>query len=256
MKNENKTIIGVIAFAVLLLFWAITGPVAILSPGERGVEVSQGRVTGKIYSEGWHIYNSILNDIVQFDVKSQVNNEVVAAASQDLQDVQMELAIQYRLDPDSLAKVVEKIGHQKDVDTKIVEPAVQEVVKASTALFPVGNIIKDRNKVKETIDNLLTERLQPYGIVFEEVSIKNITFSTEFTKAIEEKQVAEQKKLQASFEADAEVLRAEGKAKAQTIEGEAIRLNPEILKLRAIEKWNGAYPQVVSDSSNLLFELN
>ena len=76
----------------------------------------------------------------------------------------------------------------------------------------------------------------------------------EFTKAIEEKQVAEQKKTQAEFEAQAVVAKAEGKAKEQVLLKES--LTSEILQRLWIEKWSGEVPQFVAgESGNFLFQV-
>ncbi|MGK4495546.1 hypothetical protein ACSLVN_27445, partial [Klebsiella pneumoniae] len=46
----------------------------------------------------------------------------------------------------------------------------------------------------------------------------------------------------ATANAQARVAKAEGDAKAIQVEAEAIRTNPEIVKLRAVEKWDGKLP--------------
>jgi len=250
MNNLWK--VGLIVLGVLVFLLLITGPVAIISPGERGVVVQTGKVTGQVYSEGWYLFNSITKDVVQFDTRSQINEEEIAAASEDLQDVNMTLVVQYRIDPNKVADIVENIGKQKDVDEKIVDPAIQEVAKASTSKFPVANVIRERAELKGKIETQLTERLSEYGVLLEEVSIKNIAFSEEFTKAIEQKQVAEQGKQQAEYEAQAVVAKAEGKAKEQALLKE--NLTAEILQRLYIEKWDGKLPQVVADG-NMIYQL-
>ena len=244
-----------VVFGVLALVLLVSGPFVAIGPGERGVVIDRGKVTGQVYDEGWYFYNSITKDIVQFDTRSKLNTEKIAAASEDLQDVSMEIAIQYKISPDNVASIVENIGRQKDIDEKIVDPAIQETVKAATAKLPVGNIIKQRAELKHSIEIAMVERLSGYGIIVEEVSIKNILFSDQFTEAIERKQVAEQKKLQAGFEAEAVVATAKGKAEAQKIEGEALRANPEVLDLRKIERWNGVMPVYMMGGSTPLIQL-
>jgi len=243
---------GLIVLSVLGFLWLITGPVAIIGPGERGVVVQTGKVTGQVYSEGWYLFNSITKDVVRFDTRTQINEEEIAAASEDLQDVNMTIVVQYRIDSNRVAGIVSNIGNQRDVDRKIVDPAIQEVAKASTSKFPVADVIRERAELKKKIEDQLTERLCEYGVLLNEVSIKNISFSKEFTRAIERKQVAEQRKQQAEYEAQATVAKAEGKAKEQALLRE--NLTQEILQRLYIEKWNGQLPQVVSDGS-MIYQL-
>lgn len=258
MENEiNKgkifRIIGLVGLALVVFIWLVSGPVSFINPGKRGVEVIKGRVTGQIYTEGWYVYNSLIKNIVQFDTKTQLETVKVAAASQDLQDVNIEVAVQYRVDSDKVANILKTIGSQSDIKTKIIDPAVQETVKASTALFPVAEIIKQRPVVKAKIEEFLADRLMVYGVILEEMSIKDITFSEQFTKAIELKQVAEQNKLKAEFEAQAVIAQAEGKAKEQELLRES--LTSELLQRLWIEKWNGNVPQVVTDGNSMIFQL-
>jgi len=53
--------------------------------------------------------------------------------------------------------------------------------------------------------------------------------------------------------ANARIAEAEGLAKATSIEGEALRANPEILKQRAIEKWDGKLPTYVGANAPIPF---
>ena len=104
-----------------------------------------------------------------------------------------------------------------------------------------------RQELKKDIDELLVSRLANYGIVLSDVSIIDIKFSDEFNKAIEAKQVAEQEAKQAIFKAEqakndavARVNMAEGQAKAQQLQQQA--LSPELLQKMAIDKWDGRFP--------------
>ncbi len=97
----------------------------------------------------------------------------------------------------------------------------------------------------------LLTRLKERDILVDEFNIVNFEFSKVFNEAIEAKVTAEQQALaaknkleQIKFEAEQKVAEAKGKAEAITIESNALRSNPQILELRALEKWNGVLPQV------------
>ena len=57
-----------------------------------------GEPTGKVYDEGWYWVTPFVKKVVNFDLKSQLNVVLASAASSDLQDVEMELAVQYRIE--------------------------------------------------------------------------------------------------------------------------------------------------------------
>ena len=105
--------------------------------------------------------------------------------------------------------------------------------------------------MREDIKSQLKTRLQDIGIMVDEFNITNFEFSKVFNDAIEAKVTAEQAALaaknkleQIKFEAEQRVAEAKGKAEAITIESNALRSNPQILEMRALEKWNGTLPQV------------
>lgn len=250
----GAVVIGVVAILLFGFLWLIMGPVAFIGPGHRGVEVDRGRVTGKVYTEGWYIYNSITKDIIDFDVRTHTDEAEAAAASNDQQDVRVKVAVTYRFDDIKVGEVLKTIGREKDVKIKILDPQVQEAVKAATAKHNIEEILDKRVELKQQMFDDLFSRLGKYGLVLQEVALKDIGFSEEFEKAIEHKVIAEQQLQQAQFEADAVVKRAEAKAQEQKLIKET--LTSEVLQRLWIEKWQGQVPQVVAgDEGNLFFNI-
>lgn len=129
-------------------------------------------------------------------------------------------------------------------------------MKAATANKTAEEIITKRNDLKQEIDNNLKDRLANYSILIDDVSLVDFTFSPEFSKAIESKQIAEQEAKQAEFialkaskEAVGEVNRARGQAEAQRLQRQT--LTKELLQKQAIEKWDGRFPTVMSGNGAL-----
>jgi len=133
---------------------------------------------------------------------------------------------------------------------------MQEAIKASTAKFTAEELITKRELVRDEIKEVLKTRLKTQNILVDEFNIVNFEFSKNFNDAIEAKVTAEQQALaaknkleQIKFEADQKIAEARGKAEAMTIESNALRSNPQILELRALEKWNGTLPQVTGGAT-------
>ncbi len=110
--------------------------------------------------------------------------------------------------------------------------------------------------MKAEIDENLANRLANYNVIADDVSLVDFSFSPEFSKAIESKQIAEQEAKQAEFialkaskEAVAEVNRAKGQAEAQRLQ--RLTLTRELLQKQAIEKWDGRFPTVMGGSGAL-----
>lgn len=260
--------------AILIIIFLLTSSIAIVGAGERGVLLTFGRVEDVIFDEGINFKMPIAQSVRNIDVKTQRFSGESSAASKDLQIVSTEVVLNYRLVSSDVNKIFQTVGDIRSVEDKLIDPAIQESVKASTALFNAEELITQRPLVKDKITEVLIERLEERSIVVEEISITDFQFSEEFDMAIEAKQVAEQKALEAervlkrieieahqaraaaSGRADARLTEAQAEAEAIRIQGDALRANPEVLTLRQIEKWNGVLPQVLTGGqSPFIFDL-
>lgn len=241
---------------VLLVIAVIFKPFTIVNAGERGVILNFGKVQDNVLDEGIHPILPIITQVKRLSVRVQQNSFTADAASKDLQKVSTQLAVNWHIDTTQVNKVFQRIGDQEAIISRIITPAVSEVLKAATANKTAEEIITKRNALKEEIDNNLKNRLANYGILIDDVSLVDFTFSPEFSKAIESKQIAEQEAKQAEFialkaskEAVAEVNRAKGQAEAQRLQ--RLTLTKELLQKQAIEKWDGRFPTVMAGGGAL-----
>jgi len=236
----------VLGFVGIILLFNIFGTV---NAGERGVRTQFGAVTGEVLSEGLYVKIPFVQKVVRMDVKTQKDETQASAASKDLQTVNSQVAFQYSINHEAVARLFQEVGI--DYKVRLIDPAIQESVKASTARFTAEELITKREEVKEEIRAALAERLASNGIVVENFSIINFDFSPSFNAAIEAKVTAEQNALaaknklaQVEYEAQQAIESAKGRAEALRVESVAISSNPRVLELRAIEKWDGQLPQV------------
>ena len=239
----------VIGFIALVLFF---GSVVIIGAGHRGVITTFGAVSG-VNGEGLSFKLPIIQNVCITDVRIQKEQCEVTAASKDLQTVDSIIALNYNLKPEAVGVLFKEVG--AEFKERIIDPAIQETVKASTAKYTAEELITKRELVREDIKLLLAEKLLVRGIVVVELNIINFKFSESFNAAIEAKVTAvqraleaEKKLVQVKFEAEQKIAEARGKANALQIEGAAISNNPKVVALRAIEKWNGILPQIVGAS--------
>ncbi len=250
MKTQTEFIrnaIGIAGIIVLVVFVFTVNPFVQIGAGERGVVMNWGKVQETILSEGLHVRIPFMQSVQKLSVRVQKSDVKTSGASKDLQDVGLELVVNWRINANKVNKVYQTIGDERTVLDNIILPAVSEMAKAASAKKTAEEIITKRQQLKEDIDKLLVSRLANYGIILSDVSIIDIKFSDEFNRAIEAKQVAEQEAKQAIFKAEqakneavARVNTAEGQAKAQQLQQQA--LTPELLQKMAIDKWDGRFP--------------
>lgn len=239
-----------------LILLSILNPFVIVGPGERGVVMNFGAVQKDVLGEGLHLRVPIMQKVVKMDVKVQKGEGQGDAASKDLQQVTTNVALNYHLDPARVGDTFQSVGDLAAVGDRIILPAVQESVKAATALYTAEELVSRRQEVREKIRTILRDRLARNGIIVDEFSIVNFAFSKEFSNAIEAKTTAEQLKLKAERDLERIRIEAEQKISSARAEAEALRLQKEIvtenlislrqieMQQKAIDKWDGRLPQV------------
>lgn len=244
--------------ALLLVLAWISTAIVMVGVGQVGVVTRFGAVTGREVTPGVSAKLPFpVESVVVFDTRVQKDEVEATAASKDLQDVKSKLAINYHLERGKVSAIYQSVG--TDYTAKIVAPAIQEAFKATTAQFSAEDLIKQRAKVSEASQASLTNRLKRYGVVIDSISILDMSFSKQFTAAIEAAQVAQQQAVKATNdlervkkEADQKVAQAKAEAEAQRLQAQSI--TPEYLELQRIQKWDGHYPTTIT-GDNTLFTL-
>ena len=243
-----------VIIGAILVFFLFLHPWVQIGAGERGVVLNFGAVQKTVLGEGLHFRVPVMQRVVPMDVKVQKSETNAAAASSDLQDVSSTVAINYHIIPDKANIVYQTLG--TEFKERIIDPAVQEVVKAVTARYTAEELITKRPAVSDAMKLNLTERLMANNIAVDAFSIVGFSFSKIFMEAIESKQTAEQLALKARRDLERVKIEAEQKITAAKAEAESLRLqkqniSPDLIELRrieanlkAIDKWNGILPQV------------
>ena len=243
-----------VIIGIILLILIFFRPFVQIGAGERGVVLNFGAVQDTVLDEGLHFRVPIMQNIVTVDVKVQKSESQAAAASSDLQDVSSTVALNYHIIPEKANIVYQTIGIA--FKERIIDPAVQEVVKAVTAKYTAEELITKRPAVSDAMKSNLTERLLVHNIAVDAFSIVGFSFSKVFMEAIEAKQTAEQLALKARRDLERIKIEADQKITAAKAEAEALRLqraniSTDLIELRkieanlkAIDKWNGILPQV------------
>lgn len=254
--GKKIIITAVILLAVVIL---AANCITIVEAGHTGVIVTLGKVNDGVLQEGIHVKAPFVQKVVKIDnriTKLEVQTE---AFSKDLQTVTTTLAINYRVDTSKSFSIYKNIG--SDYETVLVTPAVNEVLKATTAKYTAEESVTNRALISDGLVEGLNEKLNSIGLYVTDVNIINFDFSEAFITAIEEKQVAQQKLLKSetdkqtaiiNAEANAETIRitAEAEAKANQIINDSLTKN--VIEYNKVEKWNGELPKVTGSSGSLV----
>jgi prohibitin 2 len=239
---SRMTAIRVIAgiIGIIVLVSAFFGSFVIVPSGFVGVVTTLGKVTGEI-QPGFQWKIPFIQSVVVMNVQIQKEQSDAGAATHDLQSVNSTVALNYHLDHAQVSNVF--VNLSADYRDRIISPTVQEAVKVVTARYDASDLLAKRAQVADDITKLLIDKLQPRGIIVDQVSIVHFEFSDAFNQSIEQKQVAQQDAQRAQYELQSAQL------KAQANQVQQAALTPEILEQQAIAKWNGTLPTYLGQGS-------
>ncbi|OYD89509.1 primosomal protein [Nostoc sp. 'Peltigera membranacea cyanobiont' 213] len=250
LGNWQTTVLGIV-LATLVIFGL--NSFIIINPGQAGVISILGKARDGALLEGIHVKPPFISVIDVYDLTVQKFEVPAESSTKDLQNLSARFAINFRLDPIKVVEVRRKQGTLENIVSKIIAPQTQEAFKIAAARRTVEEAITKRSELKEDFDQALGDRLDKYGIIVLDTSVVDLAFSPEFARAVEEKQIAEQRAQRAVYvareaeqEAQADVNRAKGRAEAQRLLAETLKAQGGqlVLQKEAIEAWKSGGAQM------------
>ncbi|MEA5580726.1 prohibitin family protein [Nodularia harveyana UHCC-0300] len=248
--NWQTTVFGIVLALIVLVG---LNSFVILNPGQAGVISILGKARDGALLEGIHIKPPLVSIVDVYDLTVQKFEVPAESSTKDLQNLSARFAINFRLDPTQVVEVRRKQGTLANIVSKIIAPQTQEAFKIAAARRTVEEAITKRSELKEDFDLALGNRLAKYGIIVLDTSVVDLNFSPEFAKAVEEKQIAEQRAQRAVYiareaeqQAQADVNRAKGRAEAQRLLAETLKAQGGqlVLQKEAIEAWRNGGSQM------------
>ena len=247
MKSQQQSLQTlVLATALSILALVAFNSFVIINPGQAGVLSILGKARDGALLEGIHFKPPLISQVDIYDVTVQKFEVPGQSSTKDLQELSASFAINFRLDPLQVVKIRREQGTLQNLVSKVIAPQTQESFKIAAARRTVEEAITKREELKSDFDEALGSRLDKYGIIVLDTSVIDLTFSAEFARAVEDKQIAEQRAQRAVYiaeeaeqEAQAEINRAKGKAEAQKLLAETLKAQGGelVLQKEAIEAW-------------------
>lgn len=210
--------------------------------GQRVVLFHQFRgVEDRVRGEGTHLKMPFIMQPKWYNIRLRPKLIQTTTGTKDLQTVTIHCRMLFKPNVEGLPTIHKTLGEAYD---EVVLPSIgNEVLKSVIAQYNAEQLLTQREHVSHEIREAIVERALKFNILMDDVSITHLTYSKEFAKAIEDKQVAEQEAERQKFivqrseqERQATVIRSEGEAQAAQMISDALKAHGNgLIEVRRID---------------------
>ena len=268
MENKNIITFSIIAIIAMIVITVVCGTFKIIPTGCVGIRTKFGKVQDNVIHEGLNLKLPLVEKVIVMNCKTQKGEFTMQTSTKDLQIINnLKIAVNYNVKSDKAVDLYKNVG--ESYQSILVEPAVYESVKYGTSNYTAEEMITLRGTVSDSILKIIQDKLEDKGIAVTAVSILDLSFSEEYDKAIEQKQVVEQQTKTSQLELEKAKIDNEKKienarAEAEIMKQQNAQITDQTLKLKEleikeklIEKWSGILPStMLSGDTNPFAILN
>jgi regulator of protease activity HflC (stomatin/prohibitin superfamily) len=255
-----------------------------INPGNVGIVIHKmgGGVDRTPLGQGLHMRNPITTGVEEYPVFMQTlvltrggsegsaNNDEINVNSVEGQPVSLDVSLSFELDPSRTPNLyttfrTDIVSIQHGYVKQAIRQALQEVLGSE----PIADMLGPKKaEVVSRTQQLLAQRLAPYGFLVKQFTINEVRAPAEVMSAINTKNVMQQQALTAQnelqknmYNAQGDSIRASGRAKAILTEAQAqaeanrllaASITPTLVQYEMTKKWNGQMPQVTGGATPLL----
>lgn len=248
---------------IMITILFILSWLTIIESWEIWLRYNLGSITNTI--DEWITFNNpFTNTILKVDIKTNKLEVTANSASKDLQSIEAKVALNYSVDKISVMKLYRDVW--SDFKVRIIEPAMNESIKASISKYTAEELITKRELVRGLIIETIKSKMNWKWIIINDVNIVNFEFSKSFNESIENKVTAEQDALaqknkleQVKYEAQQQIEKAKAQAESIKIQAQAVTSQwwADYVKLQWINKWDWVLPKTsLWEKTNTLLNLN
>jgi regulator of protease activity HflC (stomatin/prohibitin superfamily) len=260
----NRTLLILITIVLLVLGSAVACSGTRVRSGEVGVRVIDlGAHAGVQEAElgvGWY-FPQLGSYVLKFPTTTRTevwadSGEAIGPAIQfnnaDGVPTRMAISVQVRIDPQRASNAVQRyrLGFEDMVRGPVQRDLQDAFVRLGPRYTSQQLVAGEGSRLLIEVTTLLNQRLGQEGVIIDNINLVGAPSLPEairdrINQRIEaEQNVATQEAQVRVVQAQAQqrIAAAEGLARAMQIEGAALANNPQVLRMREIERWNGQCP--------------
>lgn len=274
MNNKFTFKNFLVVFFTTIFIVALFLSIRLIPAGKVGVVKRFGKTTGTTFSPGLHFIIPFVDSVTEYSTRKLIYETTTAEKqkgskadykdypvdtnTKDGQQVDIFYTIRFSVDPAKAEWILNNIGNENDLVEKVVKTEsriwMRNIPREYSAdTLYTGDVVEVQNRVEEKLTAIFSQN----GLILDSVGVREIKFTDEYVKAIEQKQIEAVKveteknvAEQAKYRKEAQITEAEAQAKSQELLRQSI--TKEILQKMWIEKWNGQLPRVVTGNGSIM----
>ena len=211
---------GIIASIAFIFLVLIPGGYYQVEAGEAALIKEFGQAKS-VETAGlkWRFW--IKDSVTYYDLKVQEINNNIYAYSQDAQTMEAQLIVQYKIMPDKIIQINEEYGSIESLEQKL-SSVFMEKCKVVLASSSAMKIIENRDSLSKTVEEQINLGVSQYYVTITMVLVNDIEFNEAFESAVEQKMIAEQQQLQAEYDKQKAIIKAEEELEVAKLAAEAL----------------------------------
>ncbi|EHQ9605719.1 prohibitin family protein [Salmonella enterica] len=255
-----------------------------IDQAERGVVLRNGKIVDTA-DPGLHFKLPFIMDVVKISTQShKAKFPKLEAYSNDQQPATINVSVNYSVAPGRVADVYASSKDLESLVSRVLNSSIPEQTENTFGRYTAVSVVQNRDKFGADLNLAMRKKLQSMNspLQIDSVNVENIIFSPKYEASVEanmqaevaintRRQNLETEKVNADIErtkaqglADAQLAAAKAEAESLTLKGnavaavmrmkgQALRENPELTQLAAIEKWDGMLPKQQVPGSTVPF---
>lgn len=227
-----------IIWILIILGFVLLISIRQINQYQKGVRFTLGKYTG-LMEPGWRLVFPIIQSYQKIDLRVKaVDVPNQEAITKDNISVSVNAVIYYKVrEADKAILGVENFYYA-------ISQLAQTTMRNAVGQVDLDELLSQRDKVSESIRDIIDKATDPWGIKVNDVELKDITLPEEMKRVIGKQAEAEREKRAIIIKAQGEAVAADNMAKAATVLSSA----PGALHLRTLQSIN----DLSSDQSNTI----
>jgi regulator of protease activity HflC (stomatin/prohibitin superfamily) len=245
---------GVLAVIVIAL--AVQALVTVQA-GTVGVVKRLGAVRQE-FNPGLHVIVPFIDQVVIFPTlkktyeasdtpqssEADYPDIIITALTSDGQQIKVGITARFMIQPGKAAWILQNLGPEREMVEKVVKTEIRGSGRRVPTKFAAYDLYTKRSyEAQQTLFDEIAPKFEKNGLILDEIVLRNITFTSEYAKTLEEKQIAlenittEKNKLeQEKIRKEQKIVSAEGDARSIEIRQAALTKNPTIIQWEFVQK--------------------